>query len=105
MRILGSPQLALLTVGMSLPLLLSFQLKSPPDFLRGLPFILIWTWAVASALTVPLLAGLHIVACALHCRQSGRGKMPLLLHATALLVAIVAEVIFIREKNWKLIRQ
>jgi hypothetical protein len=99
MKIFGSPQFALLTVGMSLPLLLSFHLKSPPDFLRGLPFVLIWTWAVASALTVPLLVGLQIVACAFHYRQRGRSKMPLLLHATALLVAMIAEVVFISARR------
>src|SRR4029079_9829788 len=58
MRFFVSRHFALLTIAMSLPLLFSFQLKAPPDLLRGLPFMLIWTWAVVSALTVPVLGNL-----------------------------------------------
>ena len=60
MRVLGSRQFAILTLGMSLPLLFSFQLKTPPTFLQGLPFIMIWTRGVVSAITVPFLTGLHV---------------------------------------------
>jgi hypothetical protein len=66
MRVLGSRQFAMLTLGMSVPLLFSFQLKAPPPYLQGLPFILIWTWAVVSTITVPVLTGLEIIACVFH---------------------------------------
>jgi hypothetical protein len=99
MRVFASRQFALLTVGMSLPLLFSFQLKAPPELLRGMPFILIWTWAVVGALTVPVLAGLEIVACVFRFRQRDHGEVPLLFHATALVVAIVAEVVFMSARR------
>ena len=35
MRVVGSRQFAMLTLGMSLPLLFSFQLQAPPTFLQG----------------------------------------------------------------------
>jgi hypothetical protein len=89
--------LALLTIGMSLPLLFSFQLNAPPAFLSGLPFILIWTWAVVSALTVPVLAALEVAA--LFCPHRGRDQVALPLHATALVVAIVAEVVFLSARS------
>jgi hypothetical protein len=74
MRVLGSRQLAMLTLGMSVPLLFSFQLKAPPAFLQGLPFILIWTWAVVSTITVPVLTGLEIIACVFHLRRRHKGR-------------------------------
>jgi len=79
----------MLTLGMSLPLLFSFQLKTPPALLQGPPFILIWTWAVVSAITVPVLTGLEIIACVFHLRRRNQGeaKAALLFHATALVVS------------------
>src|SRR5712692_4032211 len=102
MRVLGSRQFAMLTLGMSLPLLFSFQLKTPPAVLQGLPFILIWTWAVVSAITVPVLAGLQIIACVFHLRRQqnqGEAKAALSVHATALVVAIVAEIVFMSARR------
>lgn len=101
MRVLGSRHFAMLTLGMSLPLLFSFQLKTPPAFLQGLPFILIWTWAVVSAITVPILAGLEIIACVLHLRRPNQGeaKGALPFHATALVIAIVAEIVFMSARR------
>lgn len=103
---LGSRQFAILTLGMSLPLLLSFQLKTPPAFLQGLPFMLIWTWAVVSAITVAFLTGLEMVACISHLRRRNRGEMKLALpfHATALVVAIVAEIVFVSARRSELDR-
>jgi len=37
MGLVGSRQFAMLTLGMSLPLLFSFQLQAPPVFLQGVP--------------------------------------------------------------------
>jgi len=101
MRALGSRQFAMLTLGMSLPLLFSFQLKTPPAFLQGPPFILIWTWAVVSAITVPFLTGLEIIACVFHFRRWNQGetKVAMPFHATALVVAIVAELVFMSARR------
>src|SRR5437879_98931 len=101
MRVLGSRQFAMLTLGMSLPLLFSFQLKTPPAFLQGLPFILIWTWGVVGAITVPVLTGLEIVACIFHLRRldQGEAKAALPFHATALVVAIVADIVFMSARR------
>ena len=99
MRVLGSPQFAMLTLGMSLPLLFSFQLKTPPDFLQGLPFVMLWTWGVVSAITVPVLAGLEVAACVLHLRHRGQDEAALLFHAPALVVAIVAEIVFVSARR------
>ena len=101
MRVLGSRQFAILTLGMSLPLLFSFQLKTPPTFLQGFPFILLWTWGVVSAITVPFLTGLEIVACVFHLRRRNQGetKAGLPFHATALVVAIVAEIVFMSARR------
>jgi hypothetical protein len=88
----------MLTIGMSLPLLFSFQLKTPPEFLQGVPFITIWTWAVVGAITVPVLAGLEIVACALCLRDNSRsGALPF--HAVALAVAMVGELVFVAARR------
>ena len=101
MRVLGSRQFAMLTLGMSLPLLFSFQLKTPPALLQGPPFILIWTWAVVSAITVPVLTGLEIIACVFHLRRRNQGeaKAAMPFHATALVVAIVAEIMFMSARR------
>jgi hypothetical protein len=91
----------MLTLGMSLPLLFSFQLKTPPAVLQGLPFILIWTWAVVSVIAVPLLAGLEIIACVFHLRRRNHAvaKAALPFHATALVVAVVAEIVFMTARR------
>jgi hypothetical protein len=99
MRMVASRQFALLTLGMSVPLLFSFQLKTPPAFLHGLPFTLIWTGAVVSALTVPLLTGLEIVACVAHFRHWDQRDVALPFHAAALLVAIAAEMVFMSARR------
>ena len=99
MRVLGSRQFAMLTLGMSLPLLFSFQLRAPPEFLQGLPYIVIWTWAVVSAITVPALAGLEVVACVLHLRHRGQDEAALPFHAAALVVAMVAEIVFLSARR------
>jgi hypothetical protein len=84
MRVLGSRQFAMLTLGMSLPLLFSFQLRAPPEFLQGLPFIMVWTWSVVSAITVPVLAALEIVTCVFHRRHRNQSEAALPFHATAI---------------------
>ena len=69
---------------------------------EGLAFILICTWAVVSAITVPVLAGLEIIACVFHLRRQqkqGEAKAALSVHVTALVVAIVAEIVFMSAKR------
>jgi hypothetical protein len=98
MTIWGSRRLAMLTVAMSLPLLFSFQLKAPPEFLQGVSFVTIWTWAVVGATTVPVLAGLEVVACVVCFRHNPRsGVLPF--HAVALAVAVVAELVFVAARG------
>ena len=101
MRVLGSRQFAMLTLWMSLPLLLSFQVNAPPVFLQGLPFVLIWTWAIVSAITVPVLMGLKIIACVFHLRRRNQDEAMAALpfHATALVVAIIAEIVFMSARR------
>src|SRR5262249_17796053 len=102
MGVVGSRQFAMLTLGMSLPLLFSFQLQAPPTFLQGVPYILIWTWAVVSVVIVPVLIGLEIIACVFHFRRLnlGQARRTLLLsHATALVFALVAEIVFMSARG------
>jgi hypothetical protein len=91
----------MLTLWMSLPLLLSFQVNAPPAFLQGLPFVLIWTWAIVSAITVPVLIGLEIIACVFQLRRRNQdeAKAALPFHATALVVAIIAEIVFMSARR------
>jgi hypothetical protein len=104
MGVVGSRQFAMLTLGMSLPLLFSVQLQAPPNFFAGVPYILIWTWAVVSVITVPVLIGVEIIACVLHVRRQNLGEARrtlLLFHATALVVALVAEIVFMSARGHK----
>ena len=88
----------MLTVAMSLPLLFSFQLKTPPEFLQGVSFVATWTWAVAGAIAVPALAGLEVAACVVCFRHNPRsGVLPF--HAVALAVAMVAELVFVAARR------
>jgi anaerobic C4-dicarboxylate transporter len=85
-------------MGMSLPLLFSFQLKTPPESLQGVSFIAIWTWAVIGAIAVPVLGGLEVVACVVCFRHNPRsGALPF--HAVALAVAVVAELMFVAARR------
>jgi hypothetical protein len=52
--------LPVVTLWMSLPLFFSFQLKNPPEFLRGLPFVALWSWGVLGAITLPVLVVFEI---------------------------------------------
>jgi hypothetical protein len=104
MRVLGSRQFAMFTLAMSVPLLFSFQLKAPPPYwylLQGVPYILIWTWAVLSTITVPVLTGLEMIACVFHLRRRNQGEATagLAFHATALVVAIAGEIVFVSARR------
>jgi branched-subunit amino acid transport protein len=52
---------------------------------------------MVSVITVPVLIGLGIIACVFHVRRQNLGQARrtlLLFHATALVVALVAEIVF-----------
>jgi hypothetical protein len=88
-------RLPVVTVAMSLPLLFSNQLKSPPTFLNGLPFAAIWTWGVVAAVLLPVLLIGEGAACVWLLGQRTEERWALPRHRGALFVAIVAEVVFI----------
>ena len=80
---------------MSVPLFLSFQLKRPPDFLEGIPFILLWTWGVLATIAVPVFIAAEVAYCLLALVvNAGRPRAPLTWHALALIVATLAYVVF-----------
>ena len=80
---------------MSLPLLFSSQLKSPPRFFNGLPFAAIWTWGVVAAVLLPVLLIGEGAICVWLGRQRAGGRSTLSRHVGALLVAIAAEIVFL----------
>lgn len=88
-------RLPVVVVAMSLPLLFSSQLKSPPTFLNGLPFAAIWTLGVVAAVLLPVLLIGEGATCIWLLGQRTRERSTLSRHAAALFVAIAAEVVFI----------
>src|SRR6266487_116421 len=88
-------RLPVITLAMSLPLFLSVQLKRPPEFLRGLPFVALWSWGVLAAVTVPVLILIESAVCLWLLWHRAGARSTLLRHGSALLVAILAEVVFV----------
>ena len=87
--------LPIVTMVMSAPLFLSFQLKRPPDFLHGIPFIVLWTWGVLATVAVPVLIVAEVAYCVwIFTAKATRPRPPLTWHVVALLVATVAYVVF-----------
>jgi hypothetical protein len=87
--------LPIVTVVMSAPLFLSFQLRRPPDSLYGVPYILLWTWSVLATGTVPLLIAAETVFCLwIVLRNTNRLQTSLGWHVLALIVATVAYAVF-----------
>jgi hypothetical protein len=87
--------LPLVTLVMSLPLFLSAQLKSLPEFLRGLPFVALWSWGVVAVVMVPVLIAIECAICVRFLWHRAGDRSPLSRHAAALLVAVLAEVVFV----------
>ena len=70
--------------------------------MQGVPYILIWTWAVVSVITVPVLIGVEIIACVFHVRRQNLGEARrtlLVFHASALVFALVAEIVFMSARG------
>ena len=90
--------LPIVTLALSLPLFFSFQLKNPPEFLNGLPFVAVWTWGVLASVTLPILVVLEGVMC---CWFLWRpiGPSTSWRHGAALLAAVVAEVVFVLARR------
>src|SRR5687767_5400218 len=92
-------RLPVITVVMSLPLFFSLQLKRPPEFLRGLPFVAIWSWGVLGAVTVPMLIAIEGAVCLWLLWNRADTRAQLSRHGVALLVAILAEVVFMAARK------
>jgi hypothetical protein len=91
--------LPVITHAMSLPLFFSFQLKTPPEFLTGLPFVALWTWGALAAIALPILLFLEIVMCARLLLNRPTKQSTLCRHGAALLGAVVAEVVFLLARG------
>jgi hypothetical protein len=91
-------QLPVLTLLMSVPLFFSFHLISPSERFRGVPFVVLWSWGVLSAVTLPVLLVVEIVCCSWWLFRQSTGHIDLWRHAFAILVALVAEVVFIAAR-------
>ena len=84
---------------MSLPLFFSVQLKNPPEYLRGLAFVALWSWGVLAAITLPILGVLEFVMCAWLLWHRPAEQSTLWRNGTALLAAIAAEVVFLLARR------
>lgn len=91
--------LPVITLAMSLPLFFTLQLRNPPESLRGLPFVALWSWGVLAAITLPILVIFEVVMCAWLLWHRSAGHSTLWRHGTALLAAVVAEVVFLLARR------
>ena len=80
---------------MSLPLFFSFQLKTPPEFLTGLPFVALWTWGALAVIALPILLFLEIAMCGLMLWHRPTNRATVWRHSAALLVAVFAYIVFL----------
>jgi hypothetical protein len=62
LRYLRGSALPIVTIVVSAPLFFSFQLKTPPAYLKGYFFVLAWSWGIFGALLAPLCLALECVA-------------------------------------------
>jgi hypothetical protein len=88
-----SRYLAITTLLMSIPLLLSYNLKFGP-FPQGIPYVLVWSWAVVSFFAVPVLLAFEcVVAGWIALKAVGVDRKVLSWHYIAIPLAIIAEII------------
>ena len=92
-------KLPLITLAMSLPLFFTMQLKKPPEFLQGLPFVAFWSWGVLGALSVPILIAIETAVCFWFLWYRTGSRAQLTRHGIALLVAVLAEVVFVTARK------
>ena len=95
----GLRQLSAAVIAMSLPLFFSHQLKSPPVWLNGLPFVALWTWGVIAAVVLPVLLIVEGATCAWLRWRRTAAHPKLGWHMGAMLIGIAAEVVFIVRRN------
>jgi hypothetical protein len=88
-------RLPAVTLAMSLPLFFSVQLRRPPEFLRELPFVALWSWGVLATVTVPVLIVIEGAICVWLLWHREVGRSTLARHGIALCVAALAEGIFV----------
>lgn len=87
-------QVPIVTIVISLPLLFSAQLRQPPEWLYGLPFIAAWTWGLLAIVTVPVLLVIECVVCLWLLSHRTALQATLWRHAGALVVAGLAEAVY-----------
>ena len=92
-------RLPVIVLVISLPLFFSYQLKRPPAFLTGLPFVAVWTWGIAAAVLLPVLLIVEAGTCAWVLSNRTREDPRLAWHAAALFIGIAAEAIFIMARR------
>jgi hypothetical protein len=88
---------SILTLVMSAPLFLSFQLKTPPEALTGLPFILLWTWGIIAAITLPPLGIANVVLLLRNVLLQNASK-DVGWQVAAVVVFVAAEIVFLTAR-------
>jgi hypothetical protein len=102
-RDLPSPKtvkrIALLTVVMSIPLLLSFNVKYG-WFPQGLPYVFLYSWGVLSVFVTPALVLLGFVTTIrIGFRRRDLTSSLIAWNLLGLFVGVIAEVLFIAARN------
>jgi hypothetical protein len=98
---LGSPRwLPIITIAMSIPLLLSYNIKHFA-FPAGYPYVVLYTWGLLSVLIVPILLLIECVVTfrILFSQYVGHRRSALFWNILALGVASIAELTFIIVRN------
>jgi hypothetical protein len=99
MRPITVKVLAVLTAVMSIPLLLSYDIKYG-RFPAGLPYALLFFWGLLSVVVVPMLLLVGLTMAFLIVKSSCVSRTGLLRwNLAGILVAVVAELIFIAARN------
>jgi hypothetical protein len=83
--------IAIITIVISVPLLLSYNLKFGP-FLPGIIYAVVWSWAVVSYFLVPVLLAVELgVGAWVAFKTVGPERKVLSWHVAAALIAVAAE--------------
>jgi len=93
-------RIALLTVVMSIPLLLSFNIKYV-WFPQGLPYIFLYSWGLLSVFVTPALVLLGFVTTIRiwHSSEASNKTSLFAWNSLGMFVGVIAEVIFIAARN------
>jgi hypothetical protein len=74
-------------------------LKSLPDFLEGFPFIVLWSWGVLSAVTLPTLLAVEIAVCSWLWVSHTAVHTIFWRHGRVVLVGLMAEIVFVLARQ------